>query len=91
MTIQGEPMRELPRYRSHKVVHALKIAAVEIQEDGSGKIAPVEEGFGTYVTKPGWCERFKSGGEDLGYLVVYGDGYQSWSPTEAFEDGYTKL
>jgi hypothetical protein len=29
-------------------------------------------------------------GDDLGYFVVYEDGYQSWSPTEAFEKGYTK-
>lgn len=26
-----------------------------------------------------------------GYYVVYDDGYVSWSPTKAFESGYTKL
>ena len=29
------------------------------------------------------------GGE--GYLVEYEDGYQSWSPKKAFEDGYTLI
>ena len=26
-----------------------------------------------------------------GYYVVYTGGYKSWSPAEAFEDGYTKV
>lgn len=26
-----------------------------------------------------------------GYFVVYPDGYQSWSPEEAFESGYTRV
>ena len=29
--------------------------------------------------------------DDLGYLVRYPDGYVSWSPTGAFEDGYDLL
>lgn len=26
-----------------------------------------------------------------GYYVVYTDGYVSWSPAKAFEEGYTKV
>ena len=26
-----------------------------------------------------------------GYLVVYDDGYVSWSPAKAFEEGYTRI
>jgi len=26
-----------------------------------------------------------------GYLVVYSDGYMSWSPADAFEGGYTQV
>lgn len=26
-----------------------------------------------------------------GYYVVYDDGFESWSPQEAFEDGYTRI
>lgn len=28
---------------------------------------------------------------DPGYYVVYEDDYVSWSPTEAFEKGYTEI
>jgi len=27
--------------------------------------------------------------DEQGYLVVYADGYESWSPKKAFEDGYS--
>lgn len=33
--------------------------------------------------KPSECETYKAG-----YLVEYEDGYQSWSPAEAFEQAY---
>jgi hypothetical protein len=26
-----------------------------------------------------------------GYYVVYADGYKSWSPAQAFEEGYTRV
>lgn len=81
--------KELPRYQSHKKVHALKIAAIEFAEDGSATIAPKDEGYGTYKTSPGYRDRFKGTESDMGYFVAYSDGYQSWSPTEPFEEGYT--
>ena len=77
---------ELPKYTSHKTVWALKIASVSARSDGAllsfedGRYAPivVDE---AYVNK----HAPKAGG----YYVVYEDGYQSWSPQEAFESGYT--
>lgn len=85
--------REMPRYISHKTVWALKISAVEIHEDGSATIAPADEGYAPLKADVGWAERFKPvrrlhGEDDLGYYVVYQDGYTSWSPTKAFEEGY---
>jgi hypothetical protein len=83
---------EMPRYRSHKEVHALKIAAIEVNEDKSAKIAPADKGYAVFTTKPGWAERFTgSDNDDPGYYVVYADGFASWSPTKAFEDGYTRI
>lgn len=79
---------EMPRYRSHKTVWALKISAIEFAQDGSAKIGPSDGRYGTVETKPGYRERFKGNEEELGYYVVYSDGYQSWSPTKAFEEGY---
>jgi hypothetical protein len=80
---------EMPRYQSHKKVWALKIAAIEIDEDKSATIAPADHGYAAFTTMPGWADRWKGSEEDLGYYVVYADGYSSWSPTKAFEEGYT--
>lgn len=79
---------QLPRWQSHKKVWALKIAALEINEDKSAKIAPVDDRYAPFTTKPGWAERFVSG-DDPGDYVQYEDGFASWSPTKAFEEGYT--
>jgi len=85
------PLKEMPRYVSHKTVHALKIAAIEIHEDKSATIAPVDGGIGSaFQTKAGWAERFTGSEEDKGYFVQYADGFASWSPTKAFEEGYTR-
>ena len=86
-----EASAEMPRYRSHKEVWALKIAAIEFSVDGSAKIAPADKGYGTVKTGSGYRTRFQGDENDLGYYVVYKDGYKSWSPTEAFESGYTRL
>lgn len=81
----------LPRYQSHKKVWALEIAAIEIKEDKSAVIAPVDKRYDVFTTKPGWAERFEGSEEDKGYWVQYEDGFTSWSPTKAFLDGYTKI
>lgn len=81
----------LPEYQSHKKVCALKIRALEINQDGSATLA-TEEFETALITAPGWAGRFKGEeGGDLGYWVQYEDGYQSWSPSEAFESGYTRI
>lgn len=87
----NQPMMELPKYKSHKIVRALSIAAIEIHEDKSATIAPSLTAYAPFRTQAGWAERWKGSEEDKGYYVVYDDGYASWSPTEAFENGYTKL
>jgi hypothetical protein len=82
---------EIPKYRCHKEVHALKIAAIEFAEDESAKIAPADVGFNTLQTAPDYRSRFRGSEDDLGYYVVYEDGYKSWSPSKAFEEGYTRI
>lgn len=76
---------QMPRYQSHKRVWALKIAAV----DGH-RITPADRGFAP-VDCP--AEMFARGTPKPGdYLVQYeGDGYRSFSPGKAFEEGYTAL
>ena len=87
----NQPMSELPKYKSHKIGRALKIAAIEVHQDKSATIAPLLSPYAPFKTQPGWAERFKGSEADTGYYVVYDDGYASWSPTEAFENGYTRL
>lgn len=82
---------EMPRYQCHKKVWALKIAAIEIHKDQSATIAPEHARYAPFTTAAGWGERWKGSKNDLGYYVVYDDGYKSWSPTKAFEEGYTLI
>lgn len=84
--VDGTP---LPLYRSHKVVGALKIAAIEVHKNGAATISPADPGYSPFKTAAKWAERFTGGEGDLGYFVVYDDGFASWSPTRAFENGYT--
>lgn len=84
---------EMPKYVSHKEVWALKLDDVEFNEEQDKYAIKPSEGQGIapiFVEKE-WGERYKGTDDDKGYYVVYKDGYKSWSPTKAFEEGYTKL
>ena len=80
----------MPRYKCHKEVWALKIAAIETREDGSATLAFEDPGYAPTIVKD-FSLKFKGNEDDLGYYVVYNDGYTSWSPTKAFEEGYTRV
>lgn len=86
------PTQNMPRYKSHKEVHALKIAGVGPDgpiEEGRGWITPVgdeHDGFSVSAEYMG-----KHNPRVGGYYVVYEDGYKSFSPAEAFESGYTAM
>jgi|SRR5579863_3139730 len=79
----------LQRYKCHKEVEAFKIAGIApdggsvsvlLAEDGDGDGIAVDEAFmAKHNPQPG------------GYYVRYADGYQSFSPAQAFEEGYTPL
>lgn len=81
-----------PRYKCHKEVFALKISSFRFNDDGSAEIVPADTRYDVFVTRPGWKNTYhhRSDG-DLGYYVVYDDEHTSWSPTKAFEDGYTLI
>ena len=89
----GETAREMPKYKSHKEVWALKIKEIidprnpNEESDGSRIIVPEEEGYGEVRVDRLYMNKHdpKIGG----YYVVYKDGYKSFSPADAFEDGYT--
>lgn len=86
---------EMPQYRSHKTVRALKITAVSADSKSRGLSLFVEdktiihvdeEWVGRHAPKPPHPPGFAGG-----YYVVYDDGYKSFSPAKAFEEGYTKI
>ena len=82
--------QNMPRYLSHKIVRALKIFLVQLTKEGGAHLQfdrrqdidyPPTYVSPEFITK----HRPLAGG----YFVVYEDGYQSFSPAQAFEDGYT--
>jgi hypothetical protein len=77
---------EMPRYKSHKTVWALKIAQVTIGAFEHDAAITFEDSryaerivniLNKPIPQPGW------------YLVQYEDGYISFSPAEQFEKGNT--
>lgn len=90
---------EMPKYKCHKEVHALKIGtitpdSVEAQEqnrenDGSAMIFPADEGYGPFRVDHAFMHKHQPVAG--GYYVVYEDGYKSYSPAKAFESGYTPV
>lgn len=87
----------LPRYRCHKVVEAAEIRGVTLI---AGRGAVLQLHLGTTMVSRGvetdhcvevevgrdWCDHHKV--QPGGYFVRYADGYTSFSPAAAFEEGY---
>jgi len=92
--------REMPRYQCHKQVHALKIASIErhVYPGGDTPIAESAPSLTLTFADPGYAPmevdhkmiaRYTPVAGD--YYVVYDDGYKSFSPAKAFEEGYTRI
>ena len=78
----------MPKYKSHKEVWALKIKEIIRSSNGS-TIVEVE---GDYLPiKVGQDYLTKHKPQVGGYWVKYEDGYESFSPAEAFEGGNTLI
>lgn len=74
---------ELPKYVCHKEVGALKILGISLDgelgfEGGQFKLMSRE-----------WLDKHNP--EVGGYYIVYKDGYESFSPAQAFEEGYSLI
>lgn len=84
--------KEMPKYQCHKQVWALKIKSLidptepGNESDGSRIIVPQEEGYASFTVGQEYVHKHKP--QEGGYYVVYADGYASYSPAQAFEEGY---
>ena len=106
---EGGAAVEMPRYKCHKEVWALKIKSVtkanpptiqELQDILDEKINPTDEEIVGAIIEPeeeGYAAfpvsrkfMLKHDPQVGGYYVVYADGYKSFSPAKAFEEGYTR-
>lgn len=79
---------QMPRYRCHKEVHALKIKDIS-GVPGLHALIPEDKKYAPIPMTEDWFRKHAPNAP--GYLVVYTDGYRSWSPVEAFESGYTLI
>ncbi len=84
---------ELPKWKSHKTVEAFKIDQIEHHLVDIGEyeqISATLNGFGYSVdVNLRYTEKHKP--QVGGYYVRYADGYESFSPAKAFEEGYTRV
>lgn len=92
MTTHAEKIASLPQYRSHKVVRAARILEVEPLQY-SHLVLDGGDGTGlrkvTLAISTEWLARHNP--QTGGYLVVYEDGYSSYSPAAAFVEGYSLI
>lgn len=77
-------------FESHKTVEAYKIVSVMPTNDG-GKLSLEKRDGSTLRVKVSHAYMLKHEPRAGGYYVKYVDGYESFSPAKAFEDGYTLL
>ena len=93
----SEVQSEMPKYECHKQVWALKIKQMQsiLTEDDGGNIVqeirmvPADRGFAPITLSKDFIKKHDP--QEGGYYVVYKGGYKSYSPADAFEDGYTRV
>lgn len=88
--------KQVPQYVCHKVVGALQIKSIvfdadlaresERETDGSATITPIELDYQPFKVNSQFLRKHPI--EVGGYIVFYQDGYTSFSPKKAFEEGY---
>lgn len=89
---QALAMAPMPQYQCHKKVWALQIKGVRREED-QWVLSFRGKDFSPIVVSDEWFARHLKPHEvwSGGYYVQYEDGYVSYSPQKAFEEGYTRL
>ena len=87
-----EAQKTLPKYRSHKEFWALEIAEIKLNGPNieyGAMLIPARKDYAPFEVDCDYL--FKHQPEVGGYFVLYKDGYKSFSPKEAFEDGNEEI
>jgi hypothetical protein len=87
-TAGEEVMGALADWKCHKVVKAGKI--IDMHRDLGIVIVEDVNGAPLQIDMPdsAFARGFPKTGD---YAVIYNDGFKSWSPKAAFEEGYSRL
>lgn len=79
---------QMPKYRCHKEVWALKIKQINEMNGGGAihmLITPEDSAYAPFYVDASYVKKHQP--KVGGYYVVYQDGYKSFSPADAFEEG----
>lgn len=83
---------KLPQWKSHKIVRAARIADIvtTVGPDATRTLHldDTTETWASHIDNKVWARFIPVTGD---YLVVYEDGYVSFSPAKAFEGGYARV
>jgi len=86
-------MTNLKKYKCNKIVEGAEIIYIDynagMSKDKSTKYSNIVTIDGTITVDNKYIEKHEP--KVGGYYVRYKDGYQSFSPKEAFEEGYTEI
>jgi len=85
----SEDTQALPEYRCNKKVCAIKIKDIAVNIHGDGVIIPAIIGYSAIDITVEYIAKHNP--QIGGYYVVYKDGYRSFSPAAAFEEGYVLI
>ena len=83
-------MTDLPLYNCHKQVRAARISKIEGFSDGDAYLQfnwEGQEGINAVHVSREYMRKHEP--KWGGYYIRYKDGYESYSPAEAFEEGYS--
>jgi len=78
----------------HKIVQAGRLMGIQPEDDpGELELILVVEDANGAPCKVGVPRNFFARSAPIpgDYIVIYDDGYKSWSPVKAFEEGYTRI
>ena len=102
--VSGKPelhnvVMEMPKYKCIKDVWALKIKSIVFDSDLASETGRETNGTATFTPEDDRYAPIKLSSEFVhkhkpvegGYYVVYKDGYKSFSPASAFEEGYVLI